>query len=170
MTPANALQWLAKLEKDCDCWHVIDRNEGRTATIRKAPDLSCSNCGGTGKAPVLPGLREPCPNFEATKKYTIGSGWTWETCQDREAYCLAGKDECHGQGWTLIQDRQAIQDAMVNDGWDMEIHVTDHKRLVMFYRFDPYRPSEKAGGHEYIGDDADDHLAAVKALKRAGYA
>ena len=54
---------LALLEKDYDCWHVIDLNEGRTGTIRQSPGVSCSKCAGTGKVPLLnPELvRKPCP-------------------------------------------------------------------------------------------------------------
>lgn len=55
---------LAGMETECPCWRVIDRNEGRTGTIRKAPDPACPRCHGTGKVPLFPTVRVPCDSQE----------------------------------------------------------------------------------------------------------
>src|SRR3990167_10754387 len=52
---------LAGMEQECSCWHVIDRNEGRSETIRKAPNADCPDCHGTGKVFVFDdSVRVPC--------------------------------------------------------------------------------------------------------------
>lgn len=33
----------------CPCWRIIDRNEGRTGTIRWGANPDCPKCYGTGK-------------------------------------------------------------------------------------------------------------------------
>ena len=66
LAESNLLLALALLEKDCDCWQVIDRNEGRTGTIRKAPDVSCSKCAGKGKVPLLDPAGGPVDRGEDT--------------------------------------------------------------------------------------------------------
>ena len=83
LAESNLLLALALLEKDCDCWQVIDRNEGRTGTIRKAPDVFCSKCAGKGKVPLLdPALvRKPCPNPYCKNGWD--SKWACPTCKGR---------------------------------------------------------------------------------------
>lgn len=57
---------LCLLDKKCSCWHIIDRNEGRSETIRRAPALDCPRCGGTGRLPfLLPKLRMKRKRFLA---------------------------------------------------------------------------------------------------------
>lgn len=52
---------MAGRRRTCHCWHVIDRNEGRTETIRWAPEGDCPDCHGTGEVYVFDGsVRVPC--------------------------------------------------------------------------------------------------------------
>lgn len=76
---------------ECDCWHVIDRNEGRTGTIRKAPKLDCVKCQGTGQVPRFSMLRRWCSKCLRTGQICRPQVWgksVFDNCPD-----------CHGLGY-----------------------------------------------------------------------
>jgi len=146
MTRAEALPWLASLEKNCsDCIGL--------------GTCACIVCFGTGKVPVLPDLREPCP-------CPIYVYQTCEPCWQHGAighgvHCL----NCQGCNWLPKQGRDALFEAMEKDGWGYEIvqlaegerPATSGTRSVTFSK------------SFMVGSDADDYLAAAKAMKTAGY-
>lgn len=149
MTPEAALLWLAGLEKPCSCWHIIDQNEGRTGTIRKAPDTACLLCSGSGNAPVLD-LRKPCHT-----KTPCEHGC--QTGPLHPAFCL-------GRGWLPRRGRDALHKAMRQDGWRVdtmhfpkEESAYSNQRIVRFIKKDLW------------GEYGDDWIAAYKAMLAAGY-
>ena len=50
---ADPSQVLVEVGEACSCWHIIDRNEGRSGTIRYASNPDCLICKGTGIIPAL---------------------------------------------------------------------------------------------------------------------
>ena len=157
VTPAEALLWLAGLEKEIPCPNMAIKHTNSSG----GPDHWCLACGGTSviKVPVLEGLRDTCPNFNAVATFTLGRGWSLEACQEHEENCHAGRDACKGGGWVPNPTRQAIQDAMNKLGADFSLwqYSRANQRIAVF----TYRG--------YEGKDADDHISAMKALKEAGY-
>ena len=140
LTHAEALLWLAALEKDCLNTRYSHRTDGVGGLF------PCPTCGGTGKVPVLPGLREPCPN-------NINRG------TDRAHHI--GCPACQGHTWVPKEGRQAIQDAMVEAGWIYTIAQLKTSREVVFFKMLGNPPNERYA----CGEDADDWLAAIKAIK-----
>lgn len=154
ITPAAALLWLAGLERDClgEAYNS-DEGAGYQATIiaDRAHGPWC--CNGSGKVPILD-LRENVHAVAPT--------------------CLPG---C--LGWSPKQGWDALHSAMHHNGWNSEIlWVTEdyreytgeymppftmkaEERLVVFWKDFP---------RSCQGEDADDWLAAMKAMKAAGYA
>ena len=93
--------------------------------------FKCPICSGTGKVPILsPALmRIPCPNYQATKAFTLGSGWTMEACVSRESYCRAGKDDCKGSGWIPNPDPWDMREALHQAGFQLvESHIPSYYR------------------------------------------
>ena len=150
MTPAEALLRLSGLEKPCTCWRVIDRNEGRTGTIRRAADPNCVFCAGTGKVPVLPGLREPCSACNGVTKPCYVDGLHEHVC-----------DKCKGRPWLPKQGRDALYEAMEKAEWDYLVSQRGGVRCVRFFKV--------VNNNWAQGEDADDWRAAVRALLAAGY-
>lgn len=169
MPPNEALLWLAKLEKSC----LACRGSGSEATGTtyggQHEQVACSICGGSGKVLVLPDLREPCPGVvniawveEHLPCMTNDPGW-WKNTPPNEGDI----DPCHGTGWVPKQGRDALYQAMNNAGWYMTLitrpkagYKGESLRYVYFWNDE---------GRHAGGGDADDYLAAVKALKEAGY-
>jgi len=97
---------LAGMEQECSCWHVIDRNEGRSETIRKAPNADCPDCHGTGKvfvfddsvrlsrhevsAACLPG----CRGWTAPSRREDFMTWCWALADAHLHIYLTLVDEC----------------------------------------------------------------------------
>jgi len=104
-------------------------------------------CKGTGKVPVLD-LREPC---SYNRRHESGPYYT-----ELSPSC----PKCHGREWLPKQGRDALHDAMHKDGWDYDVYQREF-RNVAFYKLD--------GRKCILGKDTDDWLAAVKAMKAAGY-
>jgi len=65
-------------------------------------------------------------------------------------------------GYSPKQGRDALFAAMEKDGWWYDVHQHGSKRTVAFYR-----PGQ--GRHPRAGEDADDWVAAVKAMRQTGY-
>jgi len=144
MTPAEALLWLAELEKKCPLVEgamSLPFCESHCMCEHHKP-WRCEVCHGTGKVPVLPDLREPCP-------------YPMPHSRGNDAHA-----NCQGRSWLPKQGRDALYDAMLKVGWYYEIHQ-DKERFVLFYR-----STQRSG---ITGEDADEWLAAVKAMKAAGY-
>jgi len=164
MTPAEGLLWLASLEKKCPLTEgavSFPFCESHCLCEHHKP-WRCKLCGGTGKVPVLPELRKPCPNFNAVENYVQGRGWTFISCTAREDYCRSGQDACQGRGWLPKQGRDALFMAMEKDGWSYCVDQHGGNRWVYFYR-------RNDSAHSIHGQASDDDLAAVKAMKAAGY-
>jgi len=154
MTPAEALIWLASLEKDCQQkWWQPDGNPVPDDGPGSNHPDQCQ-CLGNGEVPVLD-LRKPCP-------CPIYVAQTCEPCWQHGAighgvHCL----NCQGRNWVPKQERDALFEAMEKDGWD---YVVSHRQGIHSVRF------FKVVGRDWAqGDDADDWLAAVKAMKAAGH-
>jgi hypothetical protein len=101
--------------------------------------------------PVLD-LREPCTIMHQVIWSDGRTGGT-RSCTHEEYGC---------SGWFLKQGRQDIQDAMAKVGYWYDIHQHGEKRTIAFYL-----PGQ--GAHPRWGEDADDHIAAMKTMKVAGY-
>ena len=153
ITPAEAQLWLAGLKKEVPCPNMAIKHTNSVGGY----DHWCRTCEGTSvvKVPVLEGLRNPCPN----------------------PYCIAVLPEfvdsnnmavcriCGGRNWLPNSTRQAIQDAMNKAEWATEISVTVFgQRSVRFWRH-----HSKFMDTVYHGKADDDHIAAMKAMKAAGY-
>lgn len=158
MTAQEVLLWLAGLETDCPNNHAL---LGSTTEGVPVPIVLCASCYGTNRVPVLPDLREPCPNQQATTLVDSHNRIEHGVYQHKEwLVCTT----CQGRTWVPTQGRQAVQDGMVKAGWDLHIShyaLTQH-REVSFFRFGPKHEEIQAW-------DADDHIAAMKAMKAAGY-
>lgn len=144
MTLAEAQLWLAGLEKPCPCASIPQHDE------------NCVNCHGSGKVPVLPGLRGACTYVQDAHSFL----------RDQHT---ADCPRCKGQNWLPEGGRDLLHQGMNKAGWDVEIHQgADGARLVKFFW---KRAPIVIGNHSVFpdGGDADDHLAAVEALKAAGY-
>ena len=140
MTHAEALLWLAALEKDCLNTRYSHRTDGVGGLF------PCPTCGGTGKVAVLSYLREPCPN-------NINRG----TARADHMLCPA----CQGHTWVPKQGRDALHEAMHKDGWSIVVNWPIGKeRDVLFCR--------GVGMALLRGEDSDDWIAAVKAMQAAG--
>jgi len=154
MTPAEALLWLAGLEKDCDTCKGTKRRHYLTGWRERdtQPQMyDCDICHGTGKVPVLD-LREPC-----LVKHLITSEWRTDWSDKRSATCA----EVGCRGWLPKQGRDALYAAMEKDGWDYFISQKQTGRSVLFIK--------PIGGDWAQGEDTDDWRAAVKAMQAAGY-
>jgi len=57
----TSIERLAGQKAPCHCWHVFDRNESRTETIRQIPAQDCADCGGSGESWRYPQLWTRCP-------------------------------------------------------------------------------------------------------------
>ena len=156
MTSAEALLWLAGLEKDCpNC------NPFPDVTIPPIPH--CKKCYGTGKVPVLD-LREPCP----CPPYCKASMWDYPDDQDwrRCSACDNTKGHgvwclnCQGRNWVPLQGQDALYAAMEKDGWDYIIRSVQRTRSVHFFKV--------VAGDWVQGKDSDDGLAAVEAIQQEG--
>lgn len=168
MTQAEALDWLAALEKDC---YICG---GRGKVLCGDGWSGCNNCNGKGKAPVLD-LREPCQDGECQRTGGVVQ-WTGAPYHAEGMTAYAPHEDCGGRSWQPKQGETALHQVMHNDGWSMEIiwvveaqeeRISDGtsamaagERCVTFWRNTPYY---------FIGEDANDWLAALKAMQAAGY-
>lgn len=145
-TSEAALQWLSSLETPCkDC------------TAKDGVPCFCLACHGTGMVPVLPSLRETCTKVHRRLDLHV----TAPSVSTGYADCW----EVKCPGWQPRRDRDVLHEAMHKNGWDVHLHFhwysEDSNRFVGF-RKQPYSP--------YIrGEDADDYIAAAKAMRNAGY-
>lgn len=144
ITPAQALQWLAGLKKPCPrCG-----GHGLTFNHFHGIPFDCEVCDGSGQVPVLD-LRKPCPR--------IRGKYSWPTIPD--IHEMSGINcICGGTGSVPKQGETALHAAMHKDGWGV---------------FTEWPPG---GGYNCIFakegqlfEDADASVAAVKAMKAAGY-
>ena len=170
MTQADALIWLAGLEKDCPCQdpEVKARNAQRTYV--------CGLCHNTGKVPILD-LREPCPCPPYCVAYISSSDdQDWRRCDACSgSHGTSGVmgvhgpwcENCQGRNWFPKQGRDPLFGAMEKDGWGYTIRQTRMWREVFFSKEGP----NDSYGHPCMlhGKDANDWQAAVKALRAAGY-
>ena len=153
ITHQEALEWLAALEDECH------KCLGETIYYTTPCDL----CHGIGKMAVLD-LREPCPCLAFIE--TDEDDWTqWPHCAFKGPCFRKAKhgtdcENCHGPGWRPKQGPTAVQDAMVKAGWEARmVRRGDWKRIRFWQQGPPWAS----------GDDADDAIAAMKAMKAAGY-
>jgi len=127
MTPAEALLWLAGLEKN--------------------------------GVPVLD-LREPCKQVHnimvASVSTHSGANTYFSTGGIRSASC----DEVGCPGWFPKRERDVLYSAMEKDGWNYTIAQTKVRQADFF---------KVCNGRLCSGTDANDYLAAVKAMQAAGY-
>ena len=70
------------LERECVCWHVFDRNEGRTGTIRKMPVPDREDCGGTWVRRGYPTLARKRDYKTKFPGFHGEDGCAEETCVD----------------------------------------------------------------------------------------
>jgi len=172
-SPAEALLGLAGLEEDCPEIRgavAFPFCESHCACEHHKP-WRCKVCGGTGKVPVLPGLREPCscalaftanlPDSlcrECRIRFEVGL-----THLEKALPCL----RCEGRGWLPKQGRDALHDAMHKDGWD--INTKWSARGGRWVWFEKHQYQSPYLGDHYYASEVDDWLAAVKAMQVAGY-
>ncbi|KKK77432.1 hypothetical protein LCGC14_2853670 [marine sediment metagenome] len=83
----GALRERLDQEVECSCWRVIDRNEGRTGTIRRGADPDCPKCHGTGLNADYDGLREV-----VRERCTFHS-----LVENIECICIGGQVSMDGQ-------------------------------------------------------------------------
>jgi len=108
--------------------------------------------------PVLD-LRETCPDCLGMPLPCYIQGRHEHVC-----------NRCQGRTWLPKQGWDALHTAMNKVGWRSEIYAhasapDDGKRLVVFYR-----PTDSDSYYgPSVGRDSDDWLAAVKAMKAAGF-
>ena len=76
LTPAEAQLWLARLDRDCALCG------GRGKVLFGDGWGGCSNCHGSGKAPVLPDLRKPCGT-------RLESHWSSDECAAGNSQCTS---------------------------------------------------------------------------------
>lgn len=74
----------------------------------------CRTCGGSEA--LVPGLRKPCPWYNAVANHVKGRGITFNGAKARQKDCREGKDACQGRGWTLM----AAGDMGVLVNWQVE--------------------------------------------------
>ena len=146
LTNAQLLLHIVAAAQDCPNW------KPNTVNVQGV-SYCCDGCGGLGKLPILdPGLmRLPCPNYQATKAFTLGSGWTMEACKSHEAFCRAGKDACNGTGWVPNPDAWAMTKALHKAGFQLtESHAvyeySQDEYMAFCYRYQdkhiiPYLPT-----------------------------
>ena len=167
MTQAEALSWLAHLEKDCPyCYGYGGMSSMELVGVPGAdPMYYCDVCQSIGKVPVLPDLRGLCPCLV----YIQSLGQSSEPCIPCDNHIHRCKHhssmhqddclECHGSNWVPNQGESALYQAMNRAGWGYGIlqQPDNGHRHVSFWKALVYET------------DANDWLAAVKALKSAGY-
>ena len=162
MTRAEALLWLAGLEEPCHC-NACTGSRG-------------NRCNGTGKAPLLPELREPCP----CQDYLVGNSDDWRICRactSRQTGISVGPSahgewclKCQGRNWVPKEGKTALHAAMQADGWYYSIQQwPDGERVVFFSKWDGHRPLTRYVKNRFEGKDADDWIAAQEALRAAGH-
>ena len=158
LTQEAALAWLAGLERiTCGypdaprCWCP----EG------DCPCHSLSFAEVHGKVFVLD-LREPC----SCAIWRPGLAYPCDVCR-RLGTFYHGQDctNCQGRNWIPKQGRDALHQAMRQDGWYYNIFQTNTRRVI-FWRWGEARPPVLT---EISGSDSDDHMAAYKALLAVGY-
>lgn len=169
-TPKEALLWLAGLETVCrGCINALfspDNAKLAVAELRRN-QASCV-CGGTGKVPVLPNLREYHPDC-LTLNERIEESTRFCDILFKQVY-----GDCKGIGWLPKQGRDTLHEVMTKNGWDYEITQRvksgflseGRTRLVSFTK-----PDENWTQNRILhrGTDSDDHIAAYKAMQAAGY-
>jgi len=162
ITPAEALIWLASLEKECPC-HECHGNPVIDTYLCQGRQLCCA---GTSKVPVLD-LREPCPCYSLKNDC-----WQCDkerrhsdTFEDHALRLIHSQSciNCQGRNWLPKQGRDALFAAMHKAGWKYEIFQGEHLRLVTFFKGVNVLQAIVRGQH------SDDGQAAVKAMKAAGY-
>ncbi len=112
---ADAVQELAAMTKDCHCWYIFDRNEGRTETERKKPKADCANCHGSGTVARFPKLRRECPcpklvdlfSNHGLSYFEYGHQGGCNQCLKPIKHDLENCD-CKGSGWLLIPEAEWI--------------------------------------------------------------
>ena len=168
LTQEAALLWLAGLERVCDqCGGIgyIDMEDG--------PHKGRHKCCGTGKVFMLD-LQEPCPCV----MWQPGMADPCKTCQQTGTN-HHGQDctVCQGRNWIPKQGRDALHEAMHKAGWEVSFIWPSDSPAE--YRYNKVRPgmehhywsgsSEEEQRVYYIGLDADPYLAAMEAMRAAGY-
>ena len=155
MTRAEALLWMAGLEEPCHC-NACTGSRG-------------NRCNGTGKAPVLPELSEPCPCIRIPGDGRPEDGYNCRSCF---RFNMHKPDECNcqGRGWVPKEGETALHAAMQADGWYYSIQQwPDGERVVFFSKWDGHRPLTRYVKNRFEGRDADDWIAAQEALRAAGH-
>lgn len=83
------LMWCcARYEQACP---YLEPNQGKCRD--DSIGFICSECGGTSRVPLLPGVREPCPECEGTAKRQIEKDGPIYNC-----------DVCYALGYTPTED------------------------------------------------------------------
>ena len=171
MTPAEALLWLAELEKKCPLVEgamSLPFCESHCMCEHHKP-WRCKVCSGTGKVSVLPDLREPCSCQEGKIEVFSASGEEYKGFRKRlvaqgvTAPHWYEHPACQGRGWLPKQEWDALYAAMDKDGWDCATESLGYggARKVRFSRF-------AVGCGRIYGEDSDPCLAAVRAMKAVG--
>ena len=143
-THQDRLLWLAEQEVDCPIYH--SNNIEPTCTHITPHCLTCV-CGGTGKVPRFPMLREECSTFE---------GVPIEDWRDHER-C----DLCWGRGWVFVDSTDATLEALATEGF----FVKFIKRIRKMWETTLYQnPSWLPWGDGGEGDTPNE--AAVETLYR----
>ena len=128
-TLRQRLEVLAQWEEACS-----------ESAVFHSPFGKCARCNDTGKVPVLPGLRKPCPCTTIIYGDGIASWYRLGGCvacwkRGVMGFSKIHDDECHCMltatpGWVLrgnpdTRDGQmllfwALQQALLKDGWEIE--------------------------------------------------
>lgn len=151
--------WLALLEqKDCGFRGHGIYSPRCTCSESDCPCHSLSFQEVHGKRPLLPRLRKPCDHWGA--EIIRAEGWD----------CV----NCGGRGWTPEDDERALYRAMNAAGYDLSLLSAgyDPKRLSKAngYRSVVFTPtSDRWSNRHPETADANEWLAAVKALRKAGH-
>ena len=162
MTRAEALLWLAGLEKECPC-HECHGNPVVDTYFCQGRQLCCA---GTGKVPVLD-LRERCYG-----EYLCSDPrCDYSNCEHNCDLGIHTAKCCQGLGWFPKQGRDALYDAMHKDGWDWEASQQTGDTAA-WTRFEKHPDTMMVPDRDILlayGEDSDPWLAAAKAMKAAGY-
>ena len=89
-TLQQRLEALAQRERKCPELGII-------LSFHSEMNWPCQQCGGSGKVPVLPGLRKPCPSEDCGSGRLTADDLPFGRLGDQHKGCL-------GRGWVLRGD------------------------------------------------------------------
>ena len=112
-THQERLLWLAQQETTCrhDKVQAWDITEG---------PANCPDCGGTGKVPRFPTLRQECPECDGTGWYDTPTADYRGIPLDRECY------HCQCRGWVVNYSLEAVL--------EVALSISEHVGIIKSIR------------------------------------